>query len=309
MAHTIYSNFYLSNEISDQFNSHLDLQRFCTVDDSLVGTAGMKRKINVYRATNATEKLAMGAGNTKSIEVSFAEREYEIQLAQNNFKYYDEQDMTDPMLVPTGTRHMGTDMFNTVNKDVYGEYMKANLVVFSENIGFNAFADAIAALNIEEGDNNPADVAPTTFAFVHPADMAALRKELGESLKYVEAFARAGYIGTVGGVNIYTKKDATTGTIVVATQKAVTIFNKKGVEVETDRNADTRENKIWSRKYYIVALTDATKAVKIIKGKVAKTNDTTVTSGKQYYKQLDSGYMEVTPSTTNPKTEGLFEKV
>lgn len=308
MAHTIYSNFYLSNEISDQFDSHLDLQQFCTVDNSLVGTAGMKRKINVYRATNATEKLAMGSGNTKSIEVSFAEREYEIQLAQNNFKYFDEQDMTDPMLVPTGTKHMGTDMFNTVNKDVYGEYLKGNLVVFSESIGFGSFVDAIAAINIEEGDNDPSNVAPSTFAFIHPVDMAALRKELGESLKYVESFARTGYVGTVGGVNLYTKKNAVKGTIVVATKKAVTMFNKKGVEVETDRNPDTRENKIWSRKYYIVALTDATKTVKVIKGKVVKTNDTSVTSGKQYYKELDSGYMEVTPTTANPKTEGLFEK-
>ena len=308
MAHTIYSNFYLSNEISDQFDSHLDLQQFCTVDNSLVGTAGMKRKINVYRATNATEKLAMGSGNTRSIEVSFAEREYEIQLAQNNFKYYDEQDMTDPMLVPTGTKHMGTDMFNTVNKDVYGEYLKGNLVVFSESIGFGSFVDAIAAINIEEGDNDPSNVAPSTFAFIHPVDMAALRKELGESLKYVESFARTGYVGTVGGVNLYTKKNAVRGTIVVATKEAVTMFNKKGVEVETDRNPDTRENKIWSRKYYIVALTDATKTVKVIKGKAVKTNDTTVTSGKQYYKELDSGYMEVTPTTTNPKTEGLFEK-
>lgn len=308
MAHTIYNNFYLSNEISDQFDSHLNLQQFCTVDDSLVGTAGMKRKINVYRATNATEKLAMGQGNTKSIEVSFTEREYEIQLAQNEFKYYDEQEMTDPMLVPTGTKHMGTDMFNTVNKDVYGEYMKGNLVVFSESINFDSFVDAIAAINIEEGDNDPSKVAPITFAFVHPVDMAALRKELKESLRYVEAFARTGYVGTVGGVNLYTKKNAAKGTIVVATKKAVTMFIKKGVEVETDRNPDTRENMIWSRKYYIPALTDATKTVKVIKGKTVKTNDTTVTSGKQYYKELDSGYMEVTPTTTNPKTEGLFEK-
>ena len=51
MAHKIYDNFYLSNEVEDQFNSHLNLQQFCTVDNSLVGTAGMKRKINVYRAT------------------------------------------------------------------------------------------------------------------------------------------------------------------------------------------------------------------------------------------------------------------
>ena len=38
MAHKIYENFYLSNEVEDQYNSHLDLQQFCTVDNSLVGT-------------------------------------------------------------------------------------------------------------------------------------------------------------------------------------------------------------------------------------------------------------------------------
>lgn len=55
MAHKIYDNFYLSNEIEDQYNSHLDLQQFCTVDNSLVGQAGMIRKINVYKATDGTE--------------------------------------------------------------------------------------------------------------------------------------------------------------------------------------------------------------------------------------------------------------
>ena len=141
MAHKIYDNFYLSNEVEDQFNSHLDLQQFCTVDNSLVGTAGMKRKINVYKATAGTEKLKMGEGNTKSIEVSFTPEEYEIQLAQNKFQYYDEQEMTDPMLVPVGTRHMGTDMFNTVNGDVYGEFKKATMVVPTAKIDFAAFVE------------------------------------------------------------------------------------------------------------------------------------------------------------------------
>ena len=119
MAHKIYDNFYLSNEIEDQYNSHLDLQQFCTVDNSLVGQAGMIRKINVYKATDGTEKLEMTKGNTKSIEVTYTPEEYKILLAQNRFEYYDEQAMTDPMLVPVGVRHMGTDMFNTVNKDIY----------------------------------------------------------------------------------------------------------------------------------------------------------------------------------------------
>lgn len=292
MAHKIYDNFYLSNEVEDQFNSHLDLQQFCTVDNSLVGTAGMKRKINVYKATAGTEKLKMGEGNTKSIEVSFTPEEYEIQLAQNKFQYYDEQEMTDPMLVPVGTRHMGTDMFNTVNGDVYGEFKKATMVVPTAKIDFAAFVDAVANLNIESTDNQPEKVAPQTFAFVHPGDTAELRKNLAEDLKYVEAFARAGYIGTVGGVNIYTKKDATKGTIVVATRQAVTIFNKKGVEVETDRNGDIRQNTIWSRKYYLAALTDATKAVKIFKG-IAFTRKRLLTHLRKYYAQHGSneGYI------------------
>lgn len=71
MAHKIYENYVLANEIEDQYESMLDMQTFCTVDNSLVGTAGMKKKINRYKATDGTEKLAMGAGNTKDIEVSF----------------------------------------------------------------------------------------------------------------------------------------------------------------------------------------------------------------------------------------------
>ena len=267
MAHTIYDNFYLSNEIEDQFNSHLDLQQFCTVDNSLVGTAGMKRKINRYSATSATEKLAMGKGNTKSIEVSYAPKEYEILLAQNRFEYYDEQAMTDPMLVPVGLKHMATDMFNTVNADVFAEFNKATLAVNASAYDFGVFADAVATLNIEETDDDPAVVAPRCFAFVNAKDMAAIRKALKDELKYVEAFARTGYVGTVAGVNLYTKKDAVTGTCIVATKEAVTLFNKKGVEVEQpprdSEDANVRKNTIISRKYYIAALTDATKACKI----------------------------------------------
>ena len=119
MAHVIYDNFYLSNEVEDQYNSHLDLQPFCTVDNTLTGVPGMKRKINVYSATDGTQKLAMGEGNTKSIEVSYIDKEYEILMAQNRFEYYDEQAMIDPMLVPVGTKHMGTDLFNTVNAEIF----------------------------------------------------------------------------------------------------------------------------------------------------------------------------------------------
>lgn len=264
MANQVYENFYLSNEVEDQFNSHLDLQQFCTIDNSLVGQAGMKSVINTYRATDGTEKLVMGAGNTKSIEVNLTDAEYEIALAQNRFDYFDEQAMKDPMLVPVGMKHAGTDMYNTVNADIYAEFSKTGIVVPATAFDFDAFVDAVAALNMEN------DESVTVFAFVCPKDKAKVRKALKDDLKYIEAFAKTGYIGTVAGVNLYTKKDATEGEIVVATKEAVTIFNKKGVEVEqvtkdkrSEDAANIRKNSIFSRKYYIVALTDESKAVKI----------------------------------------------
>ena len=128
MANTVYDNFVLSNEIEDQYNSHLDLQTFCTVDNSLVGTAGMLRKVNVYKATDGTEKLTMGSGNTKSIEVGFTPREYRILLAQNRFKYYDEQAMTDPQLVPVGTKHMGTCLLYTSQSATYSATLKKPVI-------------------------------------------------------------------------------------------------------------------------------------------------------------------------------------
>lgn len=259
MANTVYENFYLSNEVEDQFNSHLDLAQFCTIDRNLQGTAGMKRIINVYSATDGTEKLAKGVGNSKSISVSFVPKEYEILLAQNRFDYYDEEAMTDPNIVPVGMKHAGTDLFNTANADIYAEYAKATLETTPAAFDFAAFVDASAKLGLE----NIEDV--SLFGFVNPADMAAIRKALKDDLKYVEAFAKNGYVGTVAGINLYGKADATEGTIVVATKDAVTLFVKTGVETEQERDGNTRQNSIFNRKYYLAALTDATKAVKMVK--------------------------------------------
>ena len=257
MANQVYENFFLSNTVEDQYNSHLDLQQFCTVDNSLVGTAGMKRVIHTYRATNGTEKLTVGQGNSKSIEVSYTPVEFEIALAQNRFVWSDEHAMTDPMLVPVGMKHAGTDMFNTVQADIYGEFAKTGLTVPATAFDFDAFVDASAALNLENVEG------VSIFALVCPKDKAKIRKALKDQLQYVESYARQGYIGSVAGINLYDKADATEGEIIVATRDAVTIFNKKGVEMEQERDANTRVNSAYARKYYVVALTDESKAVKI----------------------------------------------
>lgn len=267
-THTGYDNFVLANEIENQFNSMLDLMRFVTVDRSLVGVAGDTVKFHVYRATDGTQQLAMGEGNTKNIEVSYTPEEYKILLLQNRFPYYDEELMKDPMLIETGIKHMATDMFNQTNKRIMDEYEKTSLSVTASAYNFDAFVDAVARLSLPEAVDNGAEV----FAYINPAQKAEIRKALKDDLKYVEAFARTGYVGTVAGVNLYTKNDASAEHIVVATREAVKVFVKKGTEVEQstsfNRSADdanVRLNTIFSRKYFVPALVDETKAVKIIK--------------------------------------------
>ena len=299
MANKPYENYVLANEIEDQFNSHLDLMQFVTVDRSLAGTAGMKKIINVYSATDGTQKLTQGQGNTKSIEATYTQREYNINLAQNRFIYFDEELMKDPLLIQTGTRHMGTDMFNTTNADIYAEFNKATLVSNPDTLNFDAVVDAVALLNMEDLEDQ------TLFGWLNPKDVAKFRKAMKDTLQYVEAFARTGYIGTVAGVNFYTKKDAIEGTIIIATKEAVTYFVKTGTEVEQttkgNRSADDeniRKNTIFSRKYYVVALTDETKVVKMQIGKVATLKALTI-GDLPLQPTFNEGVYTYTATTTN----------
>ena len=267
MANTPYQNFVIENKVEDQFKSHLDLQQFCKIDSTLTGVAGMKKKIHVYAATDGTQKLTLGQGNTKSIEASYTEKEYDILLAQNRGVWHDEEQMTDPMIGLVIARHAATDMFNTMNADIFAEFGKATLeATLTGEDFFGAFVDAQALLNVEAGDAG----APSTFALVSPKVLARMRKALKDDLKYVESFARNGYVGTVAGTPIYVKKDAGDDKICMATREACTLFIKKGTETElyqvnnrSAEDANTRKNTLITRKYYLAALTDATKAVKI----------------------------------------------
>lgn len=258
MANKTYPNHVLANNFENQYVTKLDLMQFCTIDDSLAGVAGDTVKINTYTATEGTEVLAMGEGNTKDIEVSYETKDYTIELLQNRFSYFDEEEMRDPKIVEKGLEHGVVDMFNTAQSKAMAEFSKATLTAPVSKFDFDAFVDGAALFDNELGELS-------IFALVNKKDVAEVRKSLKDSLQYVEAYARTGYIGSVNGIAVYTSNIATEGTIILATKKAVTYFRKKGTEVEQDRNPDIRKNQIWHRQVGVFAFTDATQAVKITK--------------------------------------------
>ncbi len=272
-THKTYDNKVLESKFKDQYESKLDLMQFCTVDDSLTGVAGDKVTINTYTATDGTEVLEMGEGNTENIEVSFEPNTYEIELLQNRFPYYDEEEMRDPLVIEKGINHMSVDMFNTVNAKAMGAFAEAKLKAYVSKYDFDAFVDGVALF-----PNNEAEELKI-FAFVNPENKAEIRKNLKDDLKYITDYVRTGYIGTVNGVNLYASNIAKKDEAILATKDAVTYFRKKGIEIAQDRDENIRLNRIYSREYGIFALTDATKAVKVIKGEAPA--DETPTGGDQ----------------------------
>lgn len=255
MAHKCYENVVLSNRINDILTTAVNLNNYLTIDTSLAQEAGMKKAINRYTSTGDVENLAMGEGNASGIEVTFDTVEYEVETFQGKFAFYDEQEMQDPMVVDTGLQHSGDRMINKFTQLAIAEYEKATLEVTPAAWSFDVVVDAIAKMNLEDESG--------LFLLISPADKAAFRKALKDELKYSEGFARTGYIGSVCGVPVIVTKAVPAGKGYLATKEAVTVFIKKDTETEYERDADVRNNTYFVRKVAVVALTDATKAVKI----------------------------------------------
>lgn len=255
MAHTVYENQLLSNKLNDILTTNVDLNQYMTVDTSLAENAGMKKVINTYTSTGTIEELAMGEGNSSEIEVSFTASEYDVLTYQGKFAFYDEQEMQDPMVVDTGLAHSADRMTNKFTELAIAEFGKATLNVTATAWSFDVVADAIAEMNTEDESG--------LFLLISPEDKAKFRKALKDDLSYSEGYVRTGYIGNVCGVPVIVSKAVAAGAGYLATKEAVTVFIKKASETEYERDADKRKNSYWVRKVAVVALTDATKVVKV----------------------------------------------
>lgn len=255
---------FTSNEIEDLYSSHLDLTGFCTVDNELQGVDGDTRKINVYGATGAAEKVTEGNGNSGYITTTLVEKEYVVACAQARYKYSDEAYMRDPVAVQTGANKLGVALFEAVNADIYGEFAKATQVVEASVPDFDAFVDAADAINFADGNETAREyqgrTIPTLWAIMNSTVLAAVRKQMKAQIVYDPTLAwNQGYVGTVAGIALFVKKNASANMIYVGTDKAVTLFNKTGVNTEIaargSDEANKRLNHLFARKYYIAALT------------------------------------------------------
>ena len=264
MSNTIYSNKVIEAKAKDILSTKINARSMMTIDDSLVGTAGMVKTINTYTYTGTAEEVAAGAGNTSRGSIAYVGKDYTVKMVQQAFDYLDEDFMKDNVIVDMGIQGATSVMSNKMTSDFYAALATANSgtelvqkVTFpkGKEISYDAIVDAISALNVEDESG--------VFVIIPNAWKAALRKDADYKAARMGEVVYNGQVGTIAGIPVVATK-ALTGKAYVLTKEAVTLFLKKDVEVEQDRDADKRKNSIYLRDCYVCALTDATKACKIV---------------------------------------------
>lgn len=260
MANTVYDNFVLESKLKDILSTKLNTKTLMTIDNSLTESAGMIKKVNTYTYTGKVEKLAKGSKNTQRGAITYASTPYTVKVAQQVFDYYDEEFMQDPNVLDYGLEGAAQVMVNDMTADFFTEIAKATLsqTYTSGQFSYDVVVDAIEKMNIEDESG--------LFLLVGNDLKAQIRKDADFKAKELGKVIADGAIGTLCGVPVIHSKAVPADTAYLATREAVTLFTKKDNEVEQQRDAEERKNTVIMRKVNLVALTDATKVVKIVTG-------------------------------------------
>ena len=256
MANTVFDNKIIEAKAKDLLSTAVNTRNLMTVDNSLAASAGMTKTINVYAYTGAAEELEAGEGNSVRGAITYTPNDYTVKMVQQAFDYQDEDFLKDNTIVDNGLKLANQTMVNKMTSDFIGECGKATLKHQVAALGYDAIVDGIAKLNIEDES--------TLFVIIPNAWKAEIRKDEDYKAARMGDVVYNGQVGTVCGIPVIAT-NALTEKAYVMSAEAVKLFIKKDVEVEQDRDADTRTNSIYLRAVYVCALVDATKIVELHK--------------------------------------------
>lgn len=255
MANTVFANKIIEAKAKDLLTTAVNTRNLMTVDATLAAEAGMTKTINVYTYSGEAEELAAGQGNSNRGSITYAGKDYTVKMVQQAFDYQDEDFMKDNTIVDSMLKGANQVMVNKMTSDFIAEAKKATLVqTLTGAIGYDVIVDAIAKLNVEDESG--------LFVVIPTAWKADLRKDVDYKSARMGEVIYNGQVGTICGIPVIAT-NALTDAAFVMSKEAIKLFMKKDVEVEQERNADTRTNSVYLRSAYIVALVDATQICKI----------------------------------------------
>lgn len=255
MANTVYENKVIEAKAKDLLTTSLNTRTLMTVDNSLTQTAGMTKTINLYTYDGAAEELEAGEANSNKGSISYTSVDYKVKRVQQTFEYTDEDFYKDPSIVDNMLKGANQVMVNKMTSDFVGECVKASLAQpLTGALSYDGVVDGISKLNLEDETK--------IFILIPLSWKADLRKDDDYKTARMGEVVYTGQVGTLSGIPVVATK-ALTDAAYVMTNEAVKLFMKKDVEVEQDRDIETKTNTVVLTTYYVCALEDATKICKL----------------------------------------------
>lgn len=245
---------------------------FAKIDTTLVGRPGSTITIPKYQYIGDAEEVAEGVEQGDAVLTATTE-EYKVKKIVKDVTLTDEAVLSgygNP--VGEANNQLGLSLASKVDNDVMEELKGSRAIkTFEDAISYDNVVDAIDLFTEEE--NVP------KVMFIHPKQVSELRKDENfiSNDKYNNNVIMRGEIGMIANTRIVPSKKAIdddgdyyvnpivelkaesqTGDDELA---AVTIFLKRGVNLETQRIVKGKKTLISADEHYVAALTDESKVV------------------------------------------------
>lgn len=257
--------------ISAKLSSAIVATPFAKIDNTLVGRPGSTITVPRYEYIGAATDLAEGETADKT-KLGTSSKEYTVKKAVKQVELTDEAVLSgygNP--VGETNSQLAKSIAEKVDNDVMDALKGAQLTFTATgDISYDNIVDAIDALNEEENVEK--------VMFIHPKQVSTLRKDddFISNDKYNNNVIMRGEIGMVANTRIVVSKKAinNAGTYYLNPivelkpesqtgdeSAAVTIFMKRNVNLETQRELGNYTTLIGVDEHYVVALTDESKVV------------------------------------------------
>lgn len=267
MAQTKLSNLVNPQVMADMISAELPKKvkfaPLAKIDDSLVGVPGNTITIPSYAyigdAADVAEGVAMGTttltSSTKQATVKKAGKAVEITDESVLSGYGDP--------VGEANNQLLLSIASKIDADSVTALDGATLVhTVAAVISYNAVVDAIDKFG--EEDDEP------KILFIHPNQKATLRKD-SQFITNVDNMFMTGVIGEIAGCQVVASSRVPLVAGTPNTYKnyivkpgALSIYLKRDVQVESDRDILAKTTVISADEHYVVALADESKVVKLV---------------------------------------------
>ena len=256
--------------ISAKLEKAIKVTPFAKIDNTLQGRAGDTITVPKFQYIGDAEDLAEGV-KAGTVQLTTTTAEYKVKKAVKQVQLTDEAVLSgygNP--VGETNNQLGLAIASKIDQDAMDALQTASVAFTANaNISYNGIVDAIDLF--QEEDN------VEKVMFIHPSQVSELRKDENfiSREKYGNQVMINGEIGMVANARIVPSKRVPLAEGVYSCPivelrgeeqtgddtSAITIYMKRGVNIETERHLEDYTTLIGVDEHYVAALTDESKVV------------------------------------------------